>query len=427
MRSKKKLVVLGAVVALLALVIVVSAEKKAKAAQNQSAPVPANRRPVPEVGASPEANYGEALETPNQRRRRLGDRGAAEVPSPAQYPFREALSALQGAPTVTGTPPPQAPATSSRTKSPRTHSAVKQSSAKVVKTSEASETKPDISPPSTANDAIAVSDHWQTTRDTPAEGRDGRVVYSEGGGMPAVVCAPLRLCIVELQRGEKLTGEPQIGDSVRWNIEPASFGSGESITPLIVIKPKGVGLDTNLVITTDRRSYFLRLLSTSQDYVARIAFDYPDDNEAKWSSVLRGQEKAIREAQSDKEVKTLADTVEALNIDYSIKGDAAIRPIRVVDDGVHTYIQMSPAVLHREAPVLAIIGPEGKAEMVNYRVQGSVYVVDRLFERGRLILGSGRKALKADITRGPVRILRFFAHDPFRGFEGNQKAEDKPQ
>ena len=54
MKSKKKLIILGAFVALLALVIVF-AEKKAKAAQNQSAPVPANRIPVPEVGAPPEA------------------------------------------------------------------------------------------------------------------------------------------------------------------------------------------------------------------------------------------------------------------------------------------------------------------------------------------------------------------------------------
>lgn len=297
----------------------------------------------------------------------------------------------------------------------------------MVKSSEDSEPGTDISPPSTASDAVAVSDHWQTVRDTPAEGRDGRVVYSEGGGMPAVVCAPLRLCIVELQKGEKLTGEPQIGDSVRWSIEPASFGSGELTTPLIVIKPKAVGLDTNLAITTDRRTYYLRLVSTSRDYVARIAFEYPDDAEAKWSSALQDQANAIRDAQSDKGVKTLADTVENLNVDYSIKGDTAIRPIRVVDDGVHTYIQMSPAVLHREAPVLAILGPDGKAEMVNYRVQGSVYVVDRLFERGRLILGSGRKAQKADIIRGPVRILRLFAHDPFRGFESKPKEEEKPQ
>ena len=245
--------------------------------------------------------------------------------------------------------------------------------------------------------------------------------------MPTVVCAPLRLCIVELQPGEKLTGEPQIGDSVRWNIEPASFGSGELITPMIVIKPKAVGLDTNLLITTDRRSYYLRLMSNSQDYVARVAFDYPDDSRAKWTRALQKQAQADRESQFEKGTKTLADTVETLNVDYTIKGDVAIRPIRVLDDGIHTYIQMSPAVLHREAPVLAILGPEGKAEMVNYRVQGSVYVVDRLFERGRLILGSGRKARKADISRGHVKIRRPFASDPFRSLANNRKEEDKPQ
>src|SRR6202790_5008318 len=100
---------------------------------------------MPEVGASPDATYGEALETPNQRRKRLSNGDAAEVPSPTQYPFREALSALQDAPsstsasTVAGTPPPSAPARSIRTKSPRTHSPVQQSSAKVVKPSEESE------------------------------------------------------------------------------------------------------------------------------------------------------------------------------------------------------------------------------------------------------------------------------------------------
>ena len=34
---------------------------------------------------------------------------------------------------------------------------------------------------------------------------------------------------------------------------------------------KVVGLDTNLLITTDRRAYYLRLLSKPDDYVARVA------------------------------------------------------------------------------------------------------------------------------------------------------------
>ena len=35
------------------------------------------------------------------------------------------------------------------------------------------------------------------------------------------------------------------------------------------------------------------------------------------------------------------------------------------------------------------LGPDGKAEMVNYRVKGDLYIVDRLFERGALLLGGG--------------------------------------
>lgn len=380
---------------------IVLAQKKAAAAEEKSGPVHVKRKPP-----SPDPNDGEALETPNQRRKRL----AAATPSPEEYPLTEALKALQAAePKVPGqrltfSPPPQT----------RKAEAPKDYRPKTI-----------VSPSATANDAVTMSDRWQNTRDTPAEGKDGRVVYSDGAGLPTVVCAPLRLCIIELQTGEKLTGEPQIGDSVRWSVDPANYGLGELTTPLIVIKPKAVGLDTNLVITTDRRSYYLRLISSSQDYVAKVSFDYPDDSRAKWNSALSKQAREMREAQFDKGVKTLADSAEALNLDYRIKGDESIQPMRVLDDGVHTYIQMNPSVLHREAPVLVIIGPDGKAELVNYRVRGSVYIVDRLFERGRLILGSGRKARKADIIRGSLKDRRLFARDPFRNFPSQDQSEDQ--
>lgn len=64
-----------------------------------------------------------------------------------------------------------------------------------------------------------------------------------------------------------------------------------------------------------------------------------------------------------------------------------------------TYIQISQAARNREAPVLAVIGQDGKQEMVNYRVKDDMYIVDRLFERAELILGSGKKARKVEIDR----------------------------
>ena len=122
-----------------------------------------------------------------------------------------------------------------------------------------------LSPP--ALDAVRVSEKWRDESISPVAGTDGRVIYNFGAGLPTVVCAPLRVCMIELQAGEKLEGEPQIGDAVRWNIAPALYGNGDQATPIIVLKPQMAGLDTNLLITTDRRAYYLRLISKPQDYL----------------------------------------------------------------------------------------------------------------------------------------------------------------
>lgn len=80
--------------------------------------------------------------------------------------------------------------------------------------------------------------------------------------------------------------------------------------------------------------------------------------------------------------------------------DEHIRPLRVFDDGARTFIQMPVEIQHREAPVLFVIGNDGKGEMTNYRVKEQTYIVDRLFDRANLVLGTGRKTQKVEITRG---------------------------
>jgi len=259
--------------------------------------------------------------------------------------------------------------------------------------------KMDVQLTKTAEEAVQMSAKWMAEHNQPAVGHDGRVLYSYGTGLPTVVCAPLRVCMIELQAGEKLVGEPQIGDSVRWNLSPAMYGTGNSATSVIVLKPQSPGLDTNLLITTDRRAYYLRLLSKPEDYVARVAFAYPDDeeNQHKWQQHLAEQKD--QQAKSTRIAELPPNAVDSLYFDYRLKGDDNIRPVRVFDDGKKTYIQISQAAKNREAPVLVVIGPDGKQEMVNYRVKDDMYIVDRLFERAELILGSGKKARKVEIDR----------------------------
>jgi len=263
--------------------------------------------------------------------------------------------------------------------------------------------KPDIPLTPSEQQAVRVSASWRAEANVPAPGPDGRLVYSFGAGLPTVVCAPLRVCIIELQTGEKIVGEPEIGDSVRWNIAPAAYGAGPDSTSLIVLKPQMAGLDTNLLITTDRRAYYIRLVSRAEEYVSRVAFAYPDDdNERRWQEHAAEERSRAQHDQTQSDVLPAMIAVEKLNFGYTVTGkDEQLRPVRVYDDGAKTYIEMRPEMQHREAPVLLVIGNDGKAEMTNYRVKNQTYIVDRLFDHAELVLGAGKKAKgqKVEIVR----------------------------
>ncbi|HLJ16483.1 MAG TPA: TrbG/VirB9 family P-type conjugative transfer protein [Bryobacteraceae bacterium] len=66
---------------------------------------------------------------------------------------------------------------------------------------------------------------------------------------------------------------------------------------------------------------------------------------------------------------------------------------------MQTFIQMPAEIQHREVPALIVIGTDGKGEIANYRVQHQTCIVDRLFDRAELVLGTGKKAEKVEITR----------------------------
>ena len=74
----------------------------------------------------------------------------------------------------------------------------------------------------------------------------------------------------------------------------------------------------------------------------------------------------------------------ALKFRYRIEGDAPWKPQRVFDDGTKVYIQFPSGLKQGEAPPLFVIGGDGKPALVNYRVKGTTYIVDRLFAAAEL-------------------------------------------
>jgi type IV secretion system protein VirB9 len=212
--------------------------------------------------------------------------------------------------------------------------------------------------------------------------------WSEGARY-RLYAAPEQISDIALQPGETLVSVAA-GDTARWIIGDTSSGSGPARRTHVLVKPVAPGLGTNLVIATDRRIYHVEAVSTVRTAMAAISWTYPRD------SLIALRETA---ATMPEPAVSPAVAVEALNFNYRIEGDnVAWRPVRAFDDGHQTFIEFAASLGDGEAPPLFLTGADGKAELVNYRLKGRYYVVDRLFGAAELRLGGKHQRV--------VRILR---------------------
>ena len=237
-----------------------------------------------------------------------------------------------------------------------------------------------------------ATETWQRTGEAKMlAGRDGKVLVPFGESAPFIICSVNHVCDIELQAGETVQNVA-VGDTARWYLQPAQSGSGSEITPHIIVKPTQGGLETNLILTTDKRTYYLTLKSSEKEYVTRISFYYPNDLVQSWNKAT--QAKIIKDA--DKVADTSPDK---FDFSYSVSGSASFKPERVFSDGTHVYIQMPASLSSGEAPVLTLTDSSGATQLVNYRVLGRYYVVDRLFDKAVLITGNGSNQQKITISK----------------------------
>ena len=202
--------------------------------------------------------------------------------------------------------------------------------------------------------------------------------YSEGTIFQAYA-APGLVTDIALQPGENLVAVAS-GDTARWVIGDTTSGSGEFKQTHVLVKPFSAGLLTNLVITTDRRAYHIRLFSTPRTALSSMRWTYPQDE-------LLALKRRAEAAQVAVPVAT-GLAIEQLHFNYAISGDRpAWRPLRVFDDGSKTYVEFPASLANGEAPPLFVVGTDGKAELVNYRLRDRFYVVDRIFDAAELRLG----------------------------------------
>ncbi|MBE0578760.1 P-type conjugative transfer protein TrbG [Devosia sp.] len=209
--------------------------------------------------------------------------------------------------------------------------------------------------------------------------------WSEGA-LFQVYAAPGQITDIALEPGESLTGAGPIaaGDTARWIIGDTESGSGATKRVHVLVKPTRTDITTNLVITTDRRTYLLELRSGENPYMPAVAWAYP-------------------QVASQRPIVPATPTIPAVaarNHRYGLTGDAPPwRPVSVYDDGRRVYVEFPRGIVQGEMPPIFVIGADGQPEIVNSRVYQNILIVDRLFGAAELRLGSGNGQQTVKIVR----------------------------
>ena len=205
------------------------------------------------------------------------------------------------------------------------------------------------------------------------------------GALYQVYTSPGRVSVIALQEGEELV-TVSAGDTVRWIVGDTASGAGTNLRVNILVKPTRVRLKTNLVITTNRRTYLLELSSIPHAWMASASWDYPKDR-------MLALQKQAQQAQAAAPVDS-GLSLEQIKFRYAITGDSPPwKPLRTFDDGERVYIQFPAGIAQGELPPLFVIGSQGDGQLVNYRFRSPYYVVDRLFAAAELRLGADKAAV----------------------------------
>ena len=190
-----------------------------------------------------------------------------------------------------------------------------------------------------------------------------------------IYCRTGYLTDIELRKGEQISFVGG-GDTSSWAVNAATVAG----VPHIYVKPVVQSSTTNMIITTNKRSYQL-ILTVSDWYNPMV----------RWNYGLEDMQTAILQNAKDEQT-IIADlsviSVDKMNSSYkvSVKGNDSYTPELVFDDGEKTIIRMNKGV--KRLPALFIREPGKKdLSLANFKTKNNCYIIDRIIDRAELRFG----------------------------------------
>ena len=177
-----------------------------------------------------------------------------------------------------------------------------------------------------------------------------------------IYCRVGYLTDLSLKKGETISFVGG-GDTSAWAVEKATVDG----VPHIYIKPVVETSTTNLIITTNKRSYQL-ILNTSNWYNPMVTWNYGYEEES-----------AVNFRNEQNTVSGIGGNVESLNFNYKISGESGSKPVAVFDDGEKTILKFNS--LPKRLPSIFVKNKGKKGiSMVNYQIRNNCYVLDRVVD-----------------------------------------------
>jgi type IV secretion system protein VirB9 len=192
-----------------------------------------------------------------------------------------------------------------------------------------------------------------------------------------------------------------IGDSNAWQVTPNRRAN------LLFIKPLSERAATNMTVVTDKHTYFFDLVANPahRNALYVLAFTYPDEPAPEQRAEADGTAPAGPGTLSAVELTAASDPYAVvdpaqLNFAWEPKGDRALLPTQIYDDGSATFLAWPPGT---PLPAILVKDHEGSEGPVNYAVRGDTLVVDGVPRE--IVLRSGEDS--ATLTnQGPPRPAR---------------------
>lgn len=215
--------------------------------------------------------------------------------------------------------------------------------------------------------------------------------YDENVQFP-IFTKKLAMTTIILNNDEAMVDtQPFMSDTDSWVVTGDVWQSDEGERQLIMLKPKESGLETNMLIVTNKRLYHFILYSTSSDYQPMVKFRYVTEPKFITSKTKKKNPMSVQA-----HYQTLDPSLVSFNYKISVpvfqkKVDWV--PDMVYDDGSHTYIMLPEIVLQKEFPTVW----EGNKEIVNYEIHPTVHnliIVNKLIEEVTLKVGKQKVTIK---------------------------------